>query len=153
MDILASLDNSALFAITLAALLGAVLGLERSLAGKHAGMRTYALVSLGAALFSAVGVIASYKLAMFGGTNPLQLAGSVAIGIGFVLYGLMSMRSEHAELTTAAGIWLAAAIGVAAGIGLYSVAIVATVLGVIIFSVFARLEYAISLRYRAPQEK
>lgn len=135
-----------------AAGLGSLLGLERSLAGKHAGMRTYALVALGSALFTAVGLLASFKLALFPSINPLQLAGSIAIGIGFVGAGLVNMRGEHAELTTAAGIWLAAAIGVACGLGYYAAALAATVLGIVIFSVFARLEYAISLRYKNQHE-
>jgi putative Mg2+ transporter-C (MgtC) family protein len=140
------IELDAIWGVVLAAGLGSLLGLERSLAGKHAGMRTYALVALGSALFTMVGVLASFKLAFFGGINPMQLAGSVAIGIGFVGAGLMSIR-EHAELTTAAGIWLAAAIGVACGLGFYVLAVVSMVLGVLIFSVFARVERAISLRY------
>ncbi len=142
------METSVIIGMVSATVLGSLLGLERSVAGKHAGMRTYALVSLGAALFSAVGVLASYKLALFGGTNPLQIAGSVAIGIGFIGAGLSAMRGDHAELTTAAGIWLAAAIGVACGLGFFSVAVVSTVLGILIFSVFTRVERAISSRYR-----
>ncbi len=146
------MENSVVVGVVVAVALGCLLGLERSLSGKHAGMRTYALVSLGAALFSAVGVLASFKFALFGGINPLQLAGSVAIGIGFIGAGLMSIR-EHAELTTAAGIWLAAAIGVACGLGFYTLAIVSTVLGIVVFSLFARLEHAIATRYQTKHEE
>lgn len=145
------MENSVVLGVVAAVVLGCLLGLERSLAGKHAGMRTYALVSLGAALFSAVGVLASFKFALFGGINPLQLAGSVAIGIGFIGAGLSAMRGDHAELTTAAGIWLAAAVGVACGLGFYTLAIVSTVLGILVFSLFARLEHAIAARYRTKQ--
>ncbi len=146
------MENDVVIGLVFATVLGSLLGLERSLAGKHAGMRTYALVSLGAALFSAVGVLASYKLALFAGTNPLQIAGSVAIGIGFIGAGLMYLR-EHAELTTAAGIWLAAAIGVTCGLGFFSVAVVSTVLGISILSVFARLEHSIASRYRTNNQE
>lgn len=142
------METSVIIGMVSATVLGSLLGLERSVSGKHAGMRTYALVSLGAALFSAVGVLASYKLALFSGTNPLQIAGSVAIGIGFIGAGLSAMRGDHAELTTAAGIWLAAAVGVACGLGFFSIAVVSTVLGILIFSVFTRVERAISSRYR-----
>ncbi|MCC7500334.1 MgtC/SapB family protein [Candidatus Nomurabacteria bacterium] len=142
------METSVIIGMVSATVLGSLLGLERSVSGKHAGMRTYALVSLGAALFSAVGVLASYKLALFSGTNPLQIAGSVAIGIGFIGAGLSAMRGDHAELTTAAGIWLAAAVGVACGLGFFSIAVVSTVLGILIFSVFTRVEHAISSRYR-----
>ena len=147
------LETQAVIGLVVSAVLGTGLGLERSLAGKHAGMRTYALVTLGSCLFTTVGVIASYHMALFAGINPLQLAGSVVIGIGFVGAGLMSIHNEHAELTTAAGIWVAAAIGVACGLGFYAIATITTVLGILIFSVFARLEYAISLRYKTKREE
>ncbi len=141
-----------IISVVMAAALGSLLGLERSFAGKHAGMRTYALVSLGAALFTAAGVLAGFKLALFGEVDPLRIAGSVAIGIGFIGAGLMSIR-EHAELTTAAGIWLAAAVGLACGLGFYALAAVSTVLGIVIFSVFAKVEHALAVRYRTNHEE
>lgn len=147
------LETQAVVGLVLSALLGTALGLERSLAGKHAGMRTYALVTLGACLFTLAGALASYKMAIFAGINPLQLAGSVAIGIGFIGAGLTALNREHAELTTAAGIWVAAAVGVACGLGLYVLAVITAVLGILIFSVFARLEHAISLRYKTKHEE
>ena len=61
-------------ALVIAALLGAVLGIERSIAGKHAGMRTYALVSMGSCLFVVVGTLASLELSFFSSVNPLALA-------------------------------------------------------------------------------
>jgi putative Mg2+ transporter-C (MgtC) family protein len=106
--------------LVLAAVLGAFLGVERSLAGKHAGMRTYALVSLGSCLF--------------------VLLGTVASGIGFIGSGLAIMRGEHAELTTATGIWVVAGVGMACGFGLYLLAVVATVIAATVLSLFLRLE-------------
>lgn len=147
------MEIQAALSVVVAALLGTALGLERSLAGKHAGMRTYALVAMGASLFTVAGLIASMQLAMFGGINPLHLAGSVAIGIGFIGAGLMSINREHAELTTAAGIWVAAAIGVTCGLGFYLLATATAVMGILIFSVFARLERAISVRYKTKHEE
>lgn len=142
-----------MISIAAATLLGALLGLERSFAGKHAGMRTYAIVSLGSALFTAIGVAASFQLALFSSINPLQIAGSVAIGIGFIGAGLTAARGEHPELTTAAGVWLAAAVGVACGLGFYLLAAMATLLGVLMFSIFARIERALSERYRTNHEE
>lgn len=133
--------------LCVAAVLGACLGLERSLAGKHAGMRTYALVSLGSCLFTVAGLVASYQLSNFTGINPLQIAGSIVIGIGFIGTGLAMSRSEHVELTTSAGIWLIAAVGMAAGFGYYAVALAATVLGVLIFSLLLRIENRLRSRY------
>jgi putative Mg2+ transporter-C (MgtC) family protein len=134
--------------LVIATLLGALLGLERSLAGKHAGMRTYALVSMGSALFTMVGVVGALQFATFASINPLQLAGFVVVGIGFIGSGLAVFRGEHpVELTTAAGIWVVAGVGVAAGMGYESMALAATVLGILVFSIFARIERAIRIRW------
>ncbi len=134
--------------LVVAAVLGACMGLERSLSGKHAGMRTYALVSLGSCLFTAAGLVASYQLASFAGTNPLQIAASIVIGIGFIGSGLAVMRGEnHAELTTATGIWLVAAVGMTAGFGYFAVALAAAVLGVLIFSVLSKVENRLRSRF------
>ncbi len=141
-------ETDFLLRLVIAAALGLLLGLERSIAGKHAGMRTYALVSLGSALFTAVGLLASYELAIFGGINPLQIAGSIVLGIGFIGSGLAVFRGEHpVELTTATGLWVAAGVGMACGFGQYWLASAATVLVVLIFSVFARLEHGIRIRF------
>ena len=138
-----------------AAFLGSLLGLERSIAGKHAGMRTYALVSLGSALFVGVGTIGSFQLlSSFPGINPLQIAGSVVLGVGFLGTGLSVFRGEHpVELTTATGLWVAAGVGMACGFGLYEVAIATTILGLLIFSVLARIEHGISLNFRTKHEE
>lgn len=134
--------------LVMAAGLGLLLGLERTLAGKHAGMRTYALVSLGSALFSLVGVLASYQLAVFSGINPLQIAASIVIGIGFIGTGLAAFRGEHpVELTTASGIWVASAIGMACGFGMYTLAVGTTIIAVVILSVLLRIENGLRSRY------
>lgn len=134
------LESAFMWNLIIAALLGTLLGLERSIAGKHAGMRTYALVSLGSCLFVIVGTLASYQLAFFGGVNPLQIAGSIVIGIGFIGSGLAIVGSKHVELTTAAGMWVAAGVGMAAGFGLYLLALTATVVAIAVFSLFLHVE-------------
>ncbi len=145
---LSSIEMEVIVRLMVAAVLGACIGLERSLAGKHAGMRTYALVSLGSCLFTVVGLVASYQLTSFVGINPLQIAASVVIGIGFIGSGLAAFRGEHpVELTTATGIWLVAAVGMTAGFGYFAVALAAAVLGVIIFSVLAKVENRLRSRY------
>jgi putative Mg2+ transporter-C (MgtC) family protein len=133
--------------LIVAALLGTLMGLERSISGKQAGMRTYALVSLGSCLFVIVGVLSSLEMSFFSGLNPLQIAASVVIGIGFIGSGLASFRGEHAELTTASGIWVVAGVGMACGFGLYSIALVTTIISIVIFSLFARLEHFLRIRY------
>lgn len=145
---LSSIEIEVITRLVVAAVLGACMGLERSLSGKHAGMRTYALVSLGSCLFTAAGLVASYQLASFSGINPLQIAGSIVIGIGFIGSGLAVFRGEHpAELTTASGIWLVAAVGMTAGFGYFAVALATTVLGLLIFSLLLKFENGLRRRF------
>ena len=133
--------------LVIAAILGMCMGWERSMAGKHAGMRTYAMVSLGSALLVVMGTLASFELQMFAGINPLQLAGSIIIGIGFIGSGLAAYRVQHAELTTASGIWVVAGVGMACGFGFYILAGTATLLSVIIFGVFSKVERTLRSKY------
>lgn len=136
--------------LLVAVILGSVMGLDRSIAGKHAGMRTYALVSLGSCVFAIVGTLASYQLGGFAGTNPLQIAASVVIGIGFIGSGLAARRGEYpAELTTASGIWVVSAVGLACGYGFFIIAAVCTILSVIIFSVISKFEHFLRVRWGA----
>lgn len=131
-----------LLRLLIAAALGAAVGLERSIAGKHAGMRTYALVSLGSCLFVLVGTLSALQLSFFSGLNPHQIAASVVIGIGFIGAGLAAVRGEKhmGELTTASGIWLVAGVGMACGYGLYSVALAAAIIGVAVLSLLLKVE-------------
>jgi len=146
------LESEFIVPLAVAALLGSLLGLERSLAGKHAGMRTYAMVSLGSCLFVVVGTLSALQLSMFPGLNPIQIAASIVIGIGFIGAGLSALHGEHPELTTASGIWVAAGVGMASGFGFYSVATASVVLGLIIFWFFAKLEHRMSERYGIKHE-
>jgi putative Mg2+ transporter-C (MgtC) family protein len=108
----------------LAALLGAVVGLERELAGLPAGLRTHALAALGAAGFGVVSIVA------FPGGDPGRVAAGVATGIGFLGAGLILRRDgQHVlGLTTAAGIWSVGATGLAIGTGMYLVGIASALL-------------------------
>jgi putative Mg2+ transporter-C (MgtC) family protein len=121
-----------------AAVLGAVIGLEREWLGKPAGLRTHMLVSLGAALF----VVACLEFEM----SPSDLSRVIqglATGVGFLGAGAILKRAEEREitgLTTAAGIWLTAAVGVAVGLGRLGSAILAVLLTWVILSVLGRLE-------------
>ncbi len=104
--------------ITIAAAGGAVIGYERRRSGKSAGMRTLMLVSMGAALFTLVSLFG------FVGHDPSRVAAGVVSGIGFLGAGtILRQRGAVRGLTTAASIWVTAAVGVAAGTGLYVVAV------------------------------
>lgn len=143
------LESTLVLNLCVAAALGVLLGLERSIAGKHAGMRTYALVSLGSCLFVIVGSLASLQFfPSFSGINPLIIASNVVLGVGFLGAGLSVFRGEHpVELTTAAGLWVAAGVGMAAGFGLYLLALVSTILSLFIFSVLLKVENIIRRHY------
>jgi putative Mg2+ transporter-C (MgtC) family protein len=112
--------------LTVAALLGAVIGVERDLRRRPAGIRTSLFVSLGAALFTLLsGVIAQ----QFGDSGSTRIASNIVQGIGFLGAGAILRESGSiVGMTTAATIWVEAAIGMAVGAGLYAVAGFSTVL-------------------------
>lgn len=135
--------------IIIAALLGSIIGIERSLAGKHAGMRTYALVAMGSALFVSIGEFLPL-LGFAAALDPSRIAAAVVMGIGFIGSGVAFARSGtggSGEITTAAGIWVAAGVGIACGLGLYVLAVAASVFTLIIFLLVMRVELAIERRF------
>ncbi|HYF13199.1 MAG TPA: MgtC/SapB family protein, partial [Candidatus Paceibacterota bacterium] len=96
-----------------------------------------------------VGILASFEYVFFTGINPLMLAGSIIIGIGFIGSGLSVFRGEHpVELTTATGILVAAGVGMACGFGLYLIALVSTILALSIFGLVLPFENHIRRRFR-----
>ena len=118
--------------LLLAALLGALLGLEREHAGKAAGLRTHMLVALGGALF----VLVPLQSGMDAADLSRVIQGVVA-GVGFLCAGTILKSGEEDQvrgLTTAAGLWMTAAIGVAVGIGREMTAVLSAVLA---FSILA----------------
>ncbi len=124
-----------------ALILGMIIGVERLWAHKTATMRTYALVSMGAALFVIVSNQMSYAYFSFSGTNPLIIIAQIVVGVGFLGTGLIFTKdSKLTGLTTATALWVSAGIGMAAGFGMYKVAIVATVFTLFIFIVLWFIE-------------
>ncbi len=127
--------------IAIAGGLSSIVGLERTLAGKTAGMRTYAMVSIGSCLFIIISqIVHTPNLA---NDNPLALATAVISGIGFIGAGLVLFQPvEHklTGITTAAGLWVSAGIGMASGYGLFNLAIIATIAALIVFTIFWFLE-------------
>ena len=122
--------NQFLLRLSVAALLGIAIGVERELRKRPAGVRTSMLVSLGAALFTILsGVIAQH----FGDASGSRIASNVVQGIGFLGAGAILRDSGGiVGMTTAATIWVEAAIGMAAGAGLYAIAGFST--GLVLFS-------------------
>lgn len=116
-------------ALALALVLSALIGLEREMRLKDAGLRTHTLVGTGAALFMLVSKYAFYDVIWPGHIvlDPSRIAAQIVSGIGFLGAGLIFVRRDSVRgLTTAATIWLAAAVGTAAGGGLWLIAVVAT---------------------------
>lgn len=127
------MEPNIIFQLLLATLLGGLLGLEREHKRKEAGLRTYALVSLGAALFTIVGFESFFIFSEKTGLSfdPSRVIAAVIMGVGFIGAGLIIYRQFHVEgLTTAAGLWIAAAIGVSVGVKLYSLAIFGSLLAI-----------------------
>jgi len=127
--------------LSVALVLGMIIGTERVWAHKTAGMRTYALVSMGSALFVIVSNEMVKYYAGMSGLNPLMLVAQIVVGVGFIGSGLIfSKESKMMGLTTATGLWVSAGIGMAAGFKLFSIAIIATTLTLFIFVVLWYVE-------------
>lgn len=124
--------------LVVAVVLGAALGFERELRGKDAGLRTHMLVSLGAAIFILVPVTSGMPTA-----DVSRVMQGVVAGIGFLGAGAILKQEKDQEvkgLTTAASIWVAAAIGVSAGYGREATAVASTVVALFVLAVLGRLE-------------
>jgi putative Mg2+ transporter-C (MgtC) family protein len=129
--------------LAVAMVLGAVVGLERELQRMPAGFRTHAIVSLGAAIFT---VVSAYAFAGEG-TDPTRIAAQIVSGIGFLGGGaILHYGGTVRGLTTAASLWAVAAIGMAAGAGLYITAVVGSGLVIIGLELFQRFERVIRRR-------
>jgi putative Mg2+ transporter-C (MgtC) family protein len=114
--------------------LGMIIGAERVWAHKIAGMRTYALVSMGSALFVLISNEMVNTYAGFAGMNPLMIVAQIVLGVGFLGTGLIfSKENKLMGMTTATGLWVSAGIGMASGFGLYRLAIISTFLTLFIF--------------------
>ncbi len=128
--------------LVLAGFLAALLGMERTKIGKPAGVRTYALVALGAALYTVMPELVLPLAGQSDGLNQSQIISQIVTGIGFLGAGLIIHHGHRVEgLTTAAGLWVVAAIGVAIGLGLYAIGIFVTLVAFIIFWVVGHLEH------------
>lgn len=142
------LTKEIMIKLLVAAVLGIVVGFERWYKSKPAGIRTYALVAMGSALFTILSVRG------FGaGTvafDPSRIAAQVVVGIGFIGAGLIFLRGGSVQgLTTAAGIWVSAAIGMASALGFYSVAVYTAIMTLVILWGVRFLE---AKMYRPPKD-
>jgi putative Mg2+ transporter-C (MgtC) family protein len=136
-------DGEMILRLLLAAVFGALIGIEREYRSKVAGLRTHLLVTIGSALLM---LLSKYG---FGGEgDPARIAAQIVSGIGFIGAGAIIMDRRHAVhgLTTAAGIWVSSGIGMTVGAGMYALATAATVLSLL------GLELAV-FALRSPKER
>lgn len=137
-----------------AALLGGVVGWERERSGKVAGLRTHTLVSLGSALFTSVSILVyrSFPIAGAVGGYETRVISNIIVGIGFIGAGTIIRKEDKVEgTTTAASLWVVAAIGMAAGLGFYKEALATTILAYGVLAGLWILEKRIrtSIHYRS----
>ena len=136
---------SSIFKLCLSLMLGCCVGFERKRKGQIAGVRTFALISMGATLAMLLSIYVPQEYLGLKNGDPGRIAAQVVTGIGFLGAGvIIQMKGSVRGLTTAAGIWMIAAIGMAVGVGMYLLAIVATGLILVVLVILERLEHRIS---------
>lgn len=136
--------------LLLSLILGMVLGLERSIVGKRAGMRTFALVSIASCLFVVLSELISARYLGIADVNPLRVAAAIITGIGFLGTGIIIFDKELKGLTTAASLWVTAGIGMSVGFGFYAIAIFTTCITIFVFEVLWHVERFAAKHVRLP---
>ena len=128
-----------MIAMLVSTVLGTAVGFERQMGRKPAGLRTHALVCMGSTLFV---LMTSHAAQIFGGTgDPTRIIHGVVTGVGFLGAGSILRQEGYVHgLTTAASIWMVAAIGTACAVHAYPLAVIATVLALIVLEGFRWLE-------------
>lgn len=122
-------NSEIILRLAVAAGLGLFIGLERAVVHKEAGMKTHALVSIGAAVFVVISEMIAVKYGISGSFDPGRVASQIIVGIGFLGAGSIVLQGNRLlGLTTAGGLWVTAGIGMAAGFGFYGLAFIATAL-------------------------
>jgi putative Mg2+ transporter-C (MgtC) family protein len=149
--------DDVLWRLALAAALGAAIGFERELREREAGLRTHLLVCLGSALFTIISAYGFHEFLTSGDavvrSDPTRIAAQIVTGIGFLGAGAIIRQGISVRgLTTAATLWVAAAIGMAAGAGYYSGALIGTILTLIALGPLRIAAYPIFERMR-PEER
>jgi len=131
------------FRVIVAIVLGGLLGLEREVYHKPAGLRTHMLISLGTVLFVLTAIL-------WGGDDPGKLLSGLITGIGFLGAGSIIKSGEHvAGMTTATSMWVSAAIAMAVGFGYYSIGIVGTCLAIIVLYILEKVELSLGDKEKA----
>jgi putative Mg2+ transporter-C (MgtC) family protein len=146
--------DESLLRLSLAAILGGLIGVERELREREAGLRTHLLVALGSALFTIVGAYGFHAFLDSGQSvvraDPTRIAAQIVTGIGFLGAGAIIRQGLSVRgLTTAATLWVVAAVGLAAGAGYYSAAVITTAVVLVALWPLRIAAYRILRRFRA----
>lgn len=138
--------TSAIFRITVSLVLGSIIGIERKRKGQMAGLRTFSLISMGACIAMMLSIYVCQETVGLLRGDPSRIAAQVLSGIGFLGAGtIIQMKGSVRGLTTAAGIWIIATIGMAVGCGLYLIATVATVLVLVVLTILEQIEHRVNV--------
>ena len=137
-----------LLRLLIAAICGGLVGIEREVHGRAAGLRTHMMVALGAALTTLIGCF-NVEILKITWADPMRVGAQVISGIGFLGAGTILLKKGNFQitgLTTAAGLWVTAVIGLASGAGFYEGAFATAVLATVIFTLVSNLERAMNSR-------
>lgn len=138
--------STSIVRIVLSLLLGSIVGVERKRKGQMAGLRTFSLISMGACIAMMLSIYVCQETVGLLRGDPSRIAAQVISGIGFLGAGtIIQMKGSVRGLTTAAGIWIIATIGMAVGAGLYLIAIVATGLVLVVLTLLEMLEHRVNV--------
>ena len=133
--------------IFVAVIIGGVLGLERGMKNRPAGLRTYMLVCVGACVIMLTN---QYIFQVFGSGDPVRMGAQVVSGIGFLGAGtiIVTRRNQIKGLTTAAGLWSAAGVGLALGVGFYEAAVMGTLAVFFVMTLLQKMDNKLHRRSR-----
>ena len=141
---------SSIYKLVLSMVLGAIIGYERKRKGQIAGVRTFSLIAMGATLAMILSIYVPQEYLGLKNGDPGRIAAQVVSGIGFLGAGaIIQMKGSVRGLTTAAGIWMVAALGLTVGVGMYVIATVATILILFILWVLERIEHRMSANFES----
>lgn len=137
---------SSLYKLVLSLILGSIVGYERKRRGQPAGVRTFSLIAMGSTLAMILSIYVPQEYLGLKNGDPGRIAAQVVTGIGFLGAGaIIQMKGSVRGLTTAAGIWMVAAIGMAIGVGMYIIGLLSTLLILIILIWLDKIEHKANL--------
>lgn len=139
-----------IYRLAISMLLGAVIGYERRCKGQAAGVRTFSLIAMGATLAMLTSIYVPQEYFNLKNGDPGRIAAQVITGVGFIGAGtIIQMKGSVRGLTTAAGIWMVSIIGIAVGLGLYWLSIIACALILFVLVQLERIEKIVSHSYES----